>query len=61
MADPDNSGIFEIREFLDSSGSVAGRDVVDISKEMEMMAKVCGGWGVNPEGEIDVRRRFSSC
>ena len=46
--------IFEIREYLDDSGSVSRHDVLDVSKEMEMMAKVFAD--IKEESrEIDVR------
>mmetsp|Transcript_10744 Transcript_10744/g.18082 ORF Transcript_10744/g.18082 Transcript_10744/m.18082 type:complete len:230 (+) Transcript_10744:73-762(+) len=34
--------VFEIREYLNADGSVSSHDVIDISKEMEMMSRLCG-------------------
>jgi hypothetical protein len=48
-------GIFEIREYLDGNGSVTANDVVDITKEMEYMAKICGPIDQGSEGQLNVR------
>lgn len=41
MANSD--GIFEIREYLDDSGKIVDNSLVDITKEMDIISKLCGG------------------
>jgi hypothetical protein len=52
------SGIFEIREYLDSDGKIEKHDVVDISQELDFISKMCsavGGEGTEQESELNVR------
>lgn len=51
-----SDSVFEIREYLDGSGKVSGHDVLDISKELEFMAKLCGDMEQSSQGDANVRR-----
>lgn len=49
-----SDSVFEIREYLDGNGRVSGHDVLDISKELEFMAKLCGEMEQSSQGDVNV-------
>lgn len=49
-----SDSVFEIREYLDGNGKVSGHDVLDISKELEFMAKMCGDLEQSAHGDVNV-------
>lgn len=51
-------GLFEIREYHDDDGNVTSHDVVDVTKQMEMLQKICGEQNINSTTGDEVRSSF---
>lgn len=54
-------GIFEIREYIDSSGNVEKSDVRDISAELEYFSKLCAEQGQLGDEMHNVRLQRVAC